>query len=157
MKNEWTKTLLYVYKYLERVCEGIDKLVDESAMNSFYYRRSGHENNVVDIANRIIELTDRKTKLINIKVLVDNCLLKLDRLYAQLLIEKYIDEEISDRIALKHGLNVRTYFRKSSQAENTFTNLMSKEGFNDEKLNTYLSSEKWIVEVYEKFKQGSLS
>lgn len=152
MKNNWTKTLLYVYKYLDRVSDGIDKLVEQNAFNSFYYGQNRSDNNVVSVAKRIINLCERKAKLVNMKVLVDTCLLKSTTLSAQLLIERYIDEDESDIIANRHNLHIRTYFRKLIQAETSFSILMLKEGFSEEKLSNYLSGEKWILEVYEKFK-----
>jgi len=153
MKNNWSKTLLYVYKYLDRVCDGIDSLVEQNALNSFHYRS---ENGVNVVAERICDLYQRKVKLINIKVLVDNCLLKSEKQNAQLLIEKYIDDDISETIAQRHNMNIRTYFRKLNQAEKSFTILMLMEGFNEEKLEKYLSGEKWILEVYEKFKNENI-
>lgn len=152
MKNNWSKTLLYVYKYLDRVCEGIDALVEESALNSFYYR---NDNEVNRVTKRICELCERKAKLINIRVLVDNCLLKIERQNAQLLIQKYIDDEISEVIAERNNMNVRTYFRKLIQAEKSFTILLLQEGFSSEKLQEYLSNEKWIIEIYQKFEKES--
>lgn len=149
MKNNWTKTLLYVYKYLERVCDGIDMLVERNALNSFHYRS---DNEVGFVSERICALCERKAKLVNIKVLVDTCLLKLEKSSAQLLIERYIDDDASENIAFRHGLNIRTYFRKLIQAESSFSILMLREGYNEDKLEEYLSGEKWIIEVCEKFK-----
>ena len=148
MKNNWSKTLLYVYKYLDRVCDGIDTLVEENALHSFYYRS---ENQISRVAERICKLSERKAKLINMKVLVDNCLMKSEKQNAQLLIEKYIDDDASDIIASRHGLNIRTYFRKLNQAENSFSILMLREGFSEERLEKYLADEKWILEVCQKF------
>lgn len=152
MKNNWAKTLLYVYKYLDRVCDGIDSLVDQNALGSFHYRS---ENEVHSVTDRIVNLIERKAKLVNIKVLVDTCLLKSDKFNAQLLIERYIDDDCSENIAKRHQLNIRTYFRKLVQAESSFSILMLREGFDDIKLKEYLSCEKWIIEVCEKFENES--
>ena len=152
MKNNWSKTLLYVYKYLDRVCDGIDALVEQNALNSFHYRS---ENGVNAVANRICNLCERKAKLVNMRVLIDNCLLKSEKQNAQLLIEKYIDDDASEIIAQRHNMNIRTYFRKLSQAEKSFTILMLREGFSEDKLEKYLSNEKWIIEVFEKFNNES--
>ena len=66
-----------------------------------------------------------------------------------------MDNDISDEIALRHNLNIRTYFRKLEAAESNFYSFMVKMGFDEEKLFSYLAEEKWILEVYENFlKQG---
>jgi len=111
--NEWAKTILYVYKYLETVSEGIDKLINQNALNSFYTRGEKQaENGVMAVANRIIDLSGRKAKLINIKVLADKALQKIDKIGAQILIERYIDNFEAFEIAEHHNLNIRTYFRR---------------------------------------------
>ncbi len=149
--NEWAKTILIVYKYLERVTDGIDKLVNQNALNSFYYRGENMgENDVVVVADRIIKLCERKAKLVNIKVLVDRCLTLVDKNTARILIERYIDEDEADEIAKRHNLSKRTYFRHLFQAELRFYQAMSRLGFNGEKLSTYLAEEKWILEIYDK-------
>lgn len=149
MKNTWTKTILTVYRYLERVANAIDKLVDRQALNSYY--SSCGKSGILDIANEIIELSERKVKLINLKVLTENALENIDELYAQLLIEKYIDSDKCEMIAERHNLPLRTYFRRSEEAEDKFSSFLSKKGFNNEKLYDYLGKETWIMEVYENF------
>ncbi len=151
--NEWAKTLLHVYKYLDRVTEGIDKMVSQNAYNSFYTRGDKQgENGIMAVADRIINLSARKVRLINTKVLCDKALLAIDKPSARLLIERYMDNDEADIIAERHGFNVRTYFRKLFQAEVSFCQAMSRMGFNENKLSDYLNQEKWIIEVYEKFK-----
>ena len=149
MKNYWAKTILYVYKYLDRVCDGIDKVVERDALSSFYHR---NENEIHCVTDRLCKLIERKAKLVNIKVLADRCLLKSEKTSAQLLIEKYIDDSEAEVIAEKHQLNVRTYFRRLAQAENSFSILMLMEGFDSKRLEEYLKDERWILEVYEKYK-----
>ena len=150
--NEWGKTLLYVYKYLERVTDSIDKLVSQNALNSFYYNRGSEgENNVLSVANRIIKLCERKSKLINIKVLVDKCLCLIEKKSAQILIERYIDGDSFKEIMTRHNLIMRTYFRHLHQAEQSFSQAMARLGFNSQKISSYLAEEKWIMEIYKKF------
>ena len=150
--NEWGKTLLYVYKYLERVTDSIDKLVSRTALNSFYYNRGSRcENSVLTVANRIIKLSERKAKLINIKVLVDKSLCLIDKKSAQLLIERYMDGDNFKEISERHHLLLRTYFRHLHQAELSFSQAMARLGFNSEKISSYLAEEKWITEIYYKF------
>lgn len=152
--NQWTKTLLYVYKYLNRITDGIDKLVDRSALNSFYYcSNNQRDNSVLAVSNKILELIERKKRLVNVKVLVDKCLLSCDELCSQLLIEKYIDNDISEVIAQRHNINIRTYFRKLESAESNFYSNMLKLGYDDKKMSKYLADEKWIMEVYENFQR----
>lgn len=148
--NNWAKTILYVHKYLERITEGIDKLVEREAMNSYYYN-STRENDITKVANKIIELTERKKKLINIKVLTENCLENIDNLQARILIARYINEEPCESIASRLNLPERTFFRKLLQSEESFSKALCRYGYNEEKMYAYLKDERWIFDVYENF------
>ncbi|MBE7073919.1 MAG: hypothetical protein E7379_02370 [Clostridiales bacterium] len=148
--NTWGKTILSVYKYLDRVSNAIDKLVKENAFNSYYFTGANQtRNGVMQVAERIIELTERKKRLINLRVLTDKALIECDCGSAQILIERYMDGDSSQEIASRHNLNIRTYFRHLVNAEEKFTSIMAKFGFDDKKLSEYLKGEKWIMEVYD--------
>lgn len=152
--NLWAKTSLSVYRYLERIADAIDRLVESKAINSFYVNSSNFFTNGVSVvADKIIELSERKVKLINFKVLIEKALTSCDAEQASLLIEKYFDGEKVKDIVAKHGLSMRTYFRKLNAAENAFYCELVHVGFTDEKLNQYLSSEKWIMEVMRRYAQ----
>ena len=147
--NTWAKTILTVYRYLERIAGAIDKLINRQAMNSYYSNFTN--DSVIDVANKIIELGERKVKLINIKVLTEKALEGIDELYAKLLVEKYIHSCKGDDIAKENNLAMRTYFRRLSQAENCFSSFFASKGFTEKKLSEYLKNEKWIIDVFEKF------
>ena len=147
--NLWTKTILTVYKYLDRIADAIDKLVERQALNSYYSNFSN--DGIIDLADKIIELSERKVRLINIKVLTENTLEKMEESSAQLLIEKYIDNDKSDVIAQRHNLPLRTYFRRQNQAEDAFSAYLALNGFSEKKLEEYLDGENWINEVFRNF------
>jgi hypothetical protein len=153
LANEWAKTLLNVYKYLETVIDAIDKIVMKSALNSYYFNGNNvSQNGVMAVANKIINLSERKVKLINVKVLVDRAIEQCGELNAQLLIERYMDDDSAEMIATRHNLNIRTYFRRLAQAEQSMCNAMAKMGYDSKKLSSYLSDEKWIIEILNKYK-----
>lgn len=148
--NNWGKTILYVHKYLERITDGIDKLVEREAMNSYYYS-STQENDVTKVANKIIELTERKKRLINLKILTEKCLKEIDKVQACILIGKYINEESCENLIARFDMPERTFFRKLSQAEESFSKALTRYGFNEAKMREYLKGENWIFDVYENF------
>ena len=74
-KYVWAKTLLSVYPYLEVVADDIDRQVDIIAKNSFYVTGVNFVTNSTSmVADNIIELSQRKVSLINIKVLIERLL-----------------------------------------------------------------------------------
>ena len=74
-ENCWSKTLLGVYNYLETIAGAIDKITMKTALNSFQFSKNNYEkNNVYNISNKLIDLSERKITLINLKILVVECL-----------------------------------------------------------------------------------
>lgn len=147
--NVCAKTILMVQRYLERICDAIDRLVERKALNSFYVGLHGNnDNGILSVADYIINLSERKIKLINLKLLTDLALENCPILSAQILIERYMDNEKSADIAKRHNLAERTYFRRLTVALEDFSNILAKLGFSEAKLLDYISTEKWIMEVY---------
>ena len=98
--NNWSKTILGVYKYLPRVTLAFDKLVKSRAYNSSatsLYNLAF--NDIMNVANSIINLTQRKNNLINLKVIIDKTLKSIDLTSARILIYKYFDNKKSAEIA----------------------------------------------------------
>ncbi len=149
MKNNvWAKTILYVYKKLDNMAESYDRIIEKQALHSFYYFSGNKNNSVMEVSKRIIDLSERKVKLINIKVLTEQALNNCDEKFAQILVERYIDNDKGEEIATRHNLSIRTYFRRLIQAEEKFMNYFAMKGFNENKLNEYLKDEKWIKDIY---------
>ena len=155
-ENVWAKTILSVYRYLERICGSIDKMVESRAMASFYVCSVNFANsNIINVADKIIALTERKKTLINLKILANNALEKCKPISAEILIEKYIDGDKSNDIAERHNLPMRSYFRKLSNAETEFGENLASLGYNEKKLNSFLPGEKWICDVYARLSDES--
>lgn len=147
--NLCAKTILMVYRYLDRIADAIDRLVERRALNSYYMMGTGcKDNNISNVAQYIIDLSDRKIKLINLKVLTEMALENCPILHSQILVEKYMDNDKTSVIASRHNLSERTYFRRLNQALSNFSLILDKLGFAENKLLDYISSEKWIMEVY---------
>ena len=138
---------------LDLVAESIDKLVEQQALNSFYYNSTNFtDNSTHAVADRIIALSQRKIRLINIKVAIEKSLEKCPLERAQLLVERYIDNDKAFEIARRHDYPLRTYFRKLVKAEEFFADEMQKRGYTEERLESDFQEDKWILDVYKKFK-----
>ena len=145
----WGKTLLSVYRYLERIAGAIDKIIMQSALGSanivgqnYFY------NNVYSITQKIIDLSERKVTIINLKLLIEEALASMDSKDALILIEKYIDGIKSKDIMQKHDISMRTVFRKLDSAIKGFVSALQKKGFSGAKLEKMLENEGWINNVY---------
>ena len=154
MKNEclWTKTLLTVYRYLERIAGAIDKIVLQSGLNSATLSNPNlYYNNVYSISQKIIDLSERKVTLINLKVLIEDVLSEIDGKEAEILIEKFFDGIKFRDLILRHDVSMRTIFRRYNKAMLSFSSRLAANGYSDSKLQHMVENEGWILNVYQRF------
>jgi len=86
------KTIFSVYRFLDKISDSIDKIVETRALNACHMELSNSAfNDVSVVTDDILELTQRKITLINLKVLTTSMIKSLDNDYARLIILKYIE------------------------------------------------------------------
>ncbi len=153
MKNcLWTKTLLTVYRYLERIAGAIDKIILQSGLNSgFVSGQNYYSNNIFAVSQKIIDLSERKVTLINLKLLIESVLKDINQVDAEILIEKYFDGCKTKDLVDIHGISMRTVFRKLDGAANAFSSCLKMKGYSDAKLSKMLEKEGWIKNVYMRY------
>lgn len=142
--NVWSKTLLSVYRYLDTVNSAIDNLVLKHGLS-----RGTQFNSTLDTANKMIELTERKKKLIKLYNLIDNCLAKLQSDDIKLLVLTYFDLMKSQQVADAMDISIRTFFRRKKLATESFGKALKLEGYDNQKLQNWLSGENWLIGVFE--------
>lgn len=143
----WSKTFLNVYRSLDKIAEAIDRIVLTSGLSSGMNEYSG---NAYYIANKIIELTERKIVLINLKLLIEEVLNKLDKNSVRLLMLKYVDRVRTEDIADLMHVSKRTFFRKSNKAITSFELTLSRLGQTSKSISIMLEDEAWIKDLYQR-------
>lgn len=158
MQNHiWAKTLLTSYRFLDRIAGAIDRIIEKKALSTSSMLGSDiYTNGTQNLADKIIELMERKVKLINIKVLTESALKKLKPLDAKLLIKKYIEKQAVESIYVELGMPRRTYFRKIGEAEAKFEANCAQMSFPSGRLESYLEKEGWIMEVKRSYEKGEI-
>ncbi|MCK9574961.1 MAG: sigma factor-like helix-turn-helix DNA-binding protein [Clostridia bacterium] len=137
----WAKTLLTVYKYLEKIAGTIDKLVVDKSLNTI-------SDDAFNVANEILKLTERKITLINLKVLIESALSKLSEQKSKLLILKFFDCLTCEDTAKLEGISIRTYFRHIDNALTTFTSELKLLGLDENYIDYNFKHEKWLYSLY---------
>lgn len=150
----WSKTLLNIYGCLFRLAKEIDKIVLGFGLKSGFY--NGFSKTYRDI-EKIIELSDRKVTLINLKVLIEKCLVGLDDTSCKILTLKFVDKISNETIISALNIKRRTYFRKYIQAVNKFANQLLINGFDSNALFKLIGQETWIEEIYTVYYKKELS
>ena len=148
--NNWSRTVLEIYNYLPRVTYAYDKIIKTRAYNSANMSSNNLGfNNVENVTNSIINLSQRKVTLINLKLIIEKALKSMDKELAKIIIFKFIDKKKSVEIAEKLDVCLRTMFRKVNLALDSFSKALQRMGYSQEKLKGMLNKEKWICKVYE--------
>lgn len=151
MKNDlvWAKTILSVYRYLERICDAIDNIVMQSALGSFNIVGQEYScNNVYSISQKIIDYSQRKITLINLKILIEDILQELSPSDAKVLIERYVEGAKRREMAEKFEVGLRTVYRKIDHAEQAFVKKMRLKGYGAFSIEEFLKNELWIKNAY---------
>ena len=144
----WSKTLLATYNCLETISNAIDSIVISQGIGS------GRNNlTTMQSAERIINLIQRKKLLINLKVLIEKVIARLDSKVARILVLKFFDKLKPEICMEVLKLTRRTYFRRVNSAINEFGEMLESFGYTDDVLSKMLDKENWIKEYYNTYKQ----
>lgn len=144
-QRAWAKTLLSCYAYLGNICETIDKKVISYGIGSASHRDTEF------VANKIINLIERKKFLINTKILVDRVLVNLDLNLAKVLVLKFVDKTKVEVAAETMNMSLRTYFRKVDISVDKFASILLGYGYDSKRLYDTYKDENWILEIYKSF------
>ena len=127
--NYWSKSTLSIYRYLETMSKTIDKIVLNVGKNSNSSELQRYQTTYFQ-ASKIIELIERKRKMINLKVACEQALNKIPLQSRKILMLFYIDGVKGDFIAQLLGISLRTFFRQKLKALKEFSEALERMGFN---------------------------
>lgn len=147
----WSKTLLTIYKVLPNLAKSIEETTIAAAMSGF-----SNYGDTYSIYDKIIKLNERKRKMINIKVIVDNCLEQLNYKSRRVLELKFFERNKFEDIALKTKSCIRTVFRRYDIALNEMCVILEKLGFDAEWLCENYNDDEIIKRAYNKVMEKSL-
>ncbi|MBQ7977211.1 MAG: hypothetical protein IJ301_01240 [Clostridia bacterium] len=145
----WGKTLFESYKYIGRVVGSIDRLVLESSANS--YTTCSNTNETLDKMEAVIDLIERKKRLLTIKMIIEEGVKNMDYDSAKLLIRYYVDKMDSNSIAEEFEMNRRTINRRINNAVCDCMQKIYNLGYNLKFFETLLENEGWIVGLYNSY------
>ena len=152
MKNEqniWAKVVLSAYRYLERLCRTIDRLVETTAENSMYTNSYWqNECSITTIFKKINKLTEKKIDYINLKLIVEKALKSLPIKLSKILILRYIHQLPMEKVAELLKLTHRTTYRKLDFANEQMINAMSRLGYTPEYMNIKFADDSYISSLY---------
>ena len=144
----WSKSALSVYRYLEQMANTIDKIVLDSGKNSNHQNVQKYQTTLYQ-TGKMIELIDRKRKIINLKIAVEDSLQHLSKKDRRILVLVFIDGVKNDLVTELIEVSPRTFFRRKARALEKFSEQMEKYGYNLDFFEKDYVSEKWLQSVYQ--------
>ncbi len=143
----WSKSALSIYHYLETMSKTIDKLVLDTGKSSNNKELSNYQTTYCQ-TGKILKLTDRKRKLINLKIIVEDGLARISKESRRILTLFYIDGIKSNMIAQLLGISIRTFFRQKLKALEDFSQKLLDMGYDEEFFKEDYLCERWFEVVY---------
>lgn len=147
--NIWARTLLISYKYLEQLCNTIDRMVEKQATSSYYnFGNYVQNSDILIVSKRLYKLMNKKVDYINIKVIVDKALKEMPKRKAKYLILRHIQNMSIPDIANVFNISERTFFRKFNSVLDEFSNVLQKIGYTAERLDAMFANDYFIDSIY---------
>ena len=155
-KKIWSKTLLSSYNYLGRLCDSIDKIIEKTAVNSYYcFSFQNSENSIENISKKIINFSKRKIDYINLKVIIEKALKSIPKISAKLLILKFIQKLSIERACELLNITLRSSYRRLNNALDEFCASLTTFGFTIEKLEVNYSTDPFISSIFKLIKNNN--
>lgn len=146
----WIKTIFMVYRHLPRIIDSIDKVFSARALNGGIMSGNAVSyNDVYNLTDNLIKLSQKKVALINLKVLAKLIVRNLDRDLAKMLILRFVDGFTAPKLAEHFNISERTVFRRINEALSMASMKAEELGYNKEKLENEFKDEKWLFDLGE--------
>lgn len=148
----WSKSALTIYRYLETMSNTIDKIVMTTGKTSYSSLLQKYQSTYYQ-AGKIIELVERKRKMINLKIAVEEAYSNLSVMERRIVGLVYVDGVKSEKVAKLLNMSLRTFFRRKLIALSNFSDEMELAGFNSEFFIKEYAKERWFMSVYDEYLQ----
>ena len=136
------KVLISAYRFIEKNCDLINEFVYKHAIN---FGPSPEYYSTYDVTNSIINLIERKNRLINMKLIIDKLVDELSKNDKLIILSKMrFDLSMQSFCEMFDMPSVRTAFRRVQTALEHFLRKANNSDYK-EKLEYLLDNEDWIV------------
>lgn len=144
----WSKSTLSIYKYLSTMSNSIDKIIIDNSKNSNSVMLQKSQTTHCQ-ATKILDLIDRKRKIVNLKVIVDDVVSRLNKTDRRIITLVFFDGVKSEVASQLMGISLRTFFRRKVKALQQFALILEAIGYDEEFFEQEYFNEKWFMSVYD--------
>lgn len=144
----YIKVLLRAYKSLPKIISVVDSILEQRAYmpKSLIY---GSAYSTYDEINQVIDLSDRKSKLLNLYVMAQELIKSLDGQFREIALLKFVKNMDIVSISQRVSLSERSVFRRLNQINEILADYV-KNNFNFNNLKRSIDEEPWLESMLER-------
>lgn len=144
----WTRTILLSFNSLEVTAAAIDMLVRNKAINTHSFCFDRPYETTYNQLTELIALIDKKSRLINLKLITETAIEKLDLRSAQILSLRYFEQKTPEEIVKLLYVSMRTYYRCLHSAIEKFSRTLLSMGYGDDWFQKDYFDQSWLKNKY---------
>lgn len=150
MKKNWSNTVLVAYSLIPKIIKELNFGVKTRVNSTFQSRHLKYGIGNEQLIGEILELTDEKRKLVNLRYIVNFGLSDIDEKNRKLLKARIVDKKTYQTIADENGISLRTVFRRIGAAENSYALALRRAGYSESWFEKQYGSDKYIAPIRER-------
>lgn len=154
----WIKTLISVQSNLPEIIKSVDRVIETNASSvSFISDIYNKERGTYAQVEKVIDLTERKNKLLNLYLISKNLLSGLaenDRTFVK---RKLVYNWTAEELAIEYQISIRTVFRRIEKVINEIFLKCKHKNWSLNFINTQVKNESWLYEKFNRFAKDSMN
>ena len=149
--NIYARVLLDTYRTIPNVIKILDNIIQSRASTISPIGPTGFSYNAFDEVEKVISLTERKEKLLNLYIISKKMLDSLSPADKDFAVKKFIQKHNSDDLATILNLNKRNIFRKSNSVITKLCYYLLSQNWTADFLEMQIGdNEPWIKDLFKK-------
>ena len=153
----WIKTLLSVHSNLPEIIKSVDKIIEINASSmSFITDIYNTEKSTYAQVEKVIDLTERKNKLLNLFLMSKNLLSSIDEDDRLFLKRKYIFGWTAEELSQEYQVSIRTVFRKTEKIIEEIFEKVKKKNWSLNFINLQVKDELWLIEKFKRIAKDNM-
>lgn len=153
----WIKTLLSVHSNLPEIIKSVDKIIEINASSlSFITDIYNTEKSTYAQVEKVIDLTERKNKLLNIFLMSKKLLSSVnedDRLFLK---RKYIFGWTAEELSQEYQVSIRTIFRKNEKLIEQIFEKTRRKNWTLKFITLQVKDELWLIEKFNRIAKDNM-
>lgn len=153
----WIKTLLSVHSNLPEIIKSVDKIIEINASSmSFITDIYNTEKSTYAQVEKVIDLTERKNKLLNLFLMSKNLLSSIDEDERLFLKRKYIFGWTAEELSQEYQVSIRTVFRKTEKIIEEIFEKAKRKSWSLNFINLQVKDELWLIEKFKRIAKDNM-